>query len=208
MTRTSKKPFAQASALTYCAEGEVYIYPGIGPVICKGIDTIKVTGMAPVKTVVLEELYAASPRTPESKIASSGIREQADEATLDKALNILESASGKTHAPVSVSKRAAFYAAWLATPDILQLADLVAKTLGSDNSAQSAFKGRPSSGIEFGNNALTLLAREYALVKGVDATEAERILTEKSGKNRLLIAAKERENAENAVPEPVPPAIP
>lgn len=194
-----------------CEEGEHYVYPGVGPVLCKGVDILTLSGIGHVETITFEETHARNPQTrrlTDLKLHSAGIRKLADAATIDKVVSVLESADGKPHMPVANSKRQAFYTDWLNTPDVLQLADLVAKTLGSDAGAQSGFIGRPALGTEFGNKAITLLAREYALVKGVDVEEAARFLTEKSGRNRLIIAAQEREAAQNDVNDKPAPLSP
>lgn len=212
----AKKLFAAQSEssiqfVNKCEEGEYYVYPGVGPVVCKGVEILTLSGIGHVETITFEEAHARNPQTrrlTDLTLHKAGIRKLADEATIDKMVVILENADGATHMAVANSKRQAFYTDWLNSPDLLQLADLVAKTLGSDSAAQSGFIGRPALGTEFGNKALTLLAREYALVKGVDVGEAELFLTEKSGRNRLIIGAQQQENAENDANDKASPPAP
>ena len=212
----AKRLFAEKSEssvafVNKCEEGAHYVFPGIGPVLCKGVEIVTLSGIGHVETTTFEEMYAQNPQTryvTDLKLHSTGIRKPVDAATLDKVVAILESADGKDAGNVPISKFAKFYNDWVNTPDILKLAELVAKTLGSDSMAQNAFIGRPHGGIEFGNKALTMLAREYALVGGVELEEAERFLTEKSGKNCLIIAAQERAAAQNDTNDAPPPPAP
>ena len=207
----AEKTESPAIFVNKCEEGAHYVFPGIGPVLCKGVEILTLSGIGHVETITFEETHSRNPQTrrlTDLTLRKAGIRQLADEATIDKMIGIIENADGRTHALVNISKRLAFYTEWAGTSDIFRLADLVAKTLGSDNTAQSAFIGRPAVGTEFGNKALTMLAREYALVKGVDVRDAERLLTEKSGKNRLIIAAQQQETAENTANGAASPSTP
>ena len=182
-TETTEFP---VSYVNKCEEGEHYVYPGVGPVLCKGVEILSLSGIGHVETITFEETHARLPKTmrlTDMKLRANGIRKLVDESTMDAIIVKIDNADGSGFRFKNSNQIRATYETMVSSTDPAVVCELIGKTLGLRDKGSETFKGRASLGIEFGNRALTMLVREYALVKQVDIAQAERIVTEKSGKH-------------------------
>lgn len=184
---TSQKAFAKGAQKAIftpeiadtCIPGQQYVYPGKGPVRCAGVEEIQVTGIGALQTIVFEEGNNIL-RVPKGKLSSVGVRQLTDEKTFDAILVKISKADGKGFFEGGKTGGSALltYNRLLAG-DLNELAELISKTLGSNMSTKN---GAPT-GMNYGEQAASRIAAEYAIVKKVDFDTAYALVLEKATKN-------------------------
>ncbi|PZQ47718.1 MAG: hypothetical protein DI551_02850 [Micavibrio aeruginosavorus] len=192
--------FAQAYQKDY-----LYVFPRSGPVICNGVKNIDISGRK-VPLMDFEDYFEPlkTRQVPEGRVERSGARHVMNYREMNYLFSRMANPSkaDKAGLPPIPSKQQDFFNALLQSNSPEALLKIVHTSYG--RAAEHPMGGHA---IEFGDIALDLLSKEFAVVKGVELELAQALFDKRSGKAAWLRkeTAHEAEKAENAKPKAVKP---
>jgi len=157
-------------------KGGIYVYPGIGPVVCGGVETIPVAGIE-MKTVSFTEVHATGAkrivRFDPAKIEQKFVRELATPESLDSILYKLSNAkTSLTGLPKHATQQKVFFENIMASPNLADVTGLLCHAFKNDKDIGK----RGSLEVTFGNLSLDMIAAEYAVVKDVPINDAKDLI--------------------------------
>jgi hypothetical protein len=150
--------------------GEIYVYGGIGPVVCEGIKAQKADGIN-LETVSFREIHAfGAPRTihrPLTSYLKNPVRALCEPADLDQLLARMNANTmQKIQLPRRLTDITSKFEGLLRTTDLTKTCALIMHSVGG------GVKDRTTHEIHYGLLAERMLAAEYAVVKNVDLPRA------------------------------------
>jgi RNA polymerase-interacting CarD/CdnL/TRCF family regulator len=173
--RASSKFVFDPVYVTQPQKGSVYVYPGIGPVKCEGLDSMEVAGFK-VKVFSFREIGMTGSsvmRVLENKIEEKRIRELAPEKVLDDLIRKLNKGAGAIAGfPRQPNHQKAVFEKARHSSDLSDMLRLL----------NHAFRDKKkvidytSLEMTFANAAVKQIAEEYAFVKGVPFDDAANLL--------------------------------
>lgn len=163
--------------VTDCKKGKIYVYPGIGPVVCNGIQAITVAGMD-MKTVSLHEIHPRNAKSimqvPAGQIGKRQIRELASAEILEDALyKIHHGKSAIKGVPTVGTHKTRFFDNILASAELGAVVDLLCVTMGRGKNVTNM----TNLDVKIGNACIHMLAAEYAVIKKMNFREAVSIVS-------------------------------
>jgi RNA polymerase-interacting CarD/CdnL/TRCF family regulator len=161
-------------------KGKVYVYPGIGPVKCEGLESIEVAGFK-VEAFSFREISMTGSsvmRVPPNKIEEKCIRELAPAKVLDDLICKLNKGAGAIAGfPRQPNhQRAVFEGARFSS----NLSDML-RLLNHAFRDKKKTIDHTSLEMTFANSAIKQIAEEYAHVKSVPADDAISLLKHAAG---------------------------